>query len=511
MRVDDALKTADARQAMALGEADSVAAGLARITEPDSLFRGHLHVADIYASLDLEKSLGHIRQALALSERADCGRGATTQAFLRLASLYNSQGDMLKDACDIFKMLNPAEMSPEERRQYYILGVQLNRSLADRAFDKVLTGRYMATAAAYRDSVVSSGGRSAIIAANRLADEGHLPDAERILRAELPDTFSTDRRHAPVYHTLAGIYKERGMHDEAAEALAVAAESDLRAGVREYKALPELAVLMLVDGDIPRAYAYIHRSARDASACHASRRQLEIAASLPAIDAAYARYQDRRTLTVALVCLFGLMAAAGIGIGMLTLRRKNRQLSVSARKLLDARDRLQEANASMQELNVRIASESRVKEQYITAFMELCLSYLKKMESYRADLGKIAARGDWAALTQTIKSSRYVNREVDQFFRQFDKAFLSLYPDFIASLNTLLRPEEHFPETSVLTTELRIYALLRLGVGNSGDIAKFLRCSESTVYNYRTQMRNRAVDRAGFEAAFLEMAACKVL
>lgn len=116
---------------------------------------------------------------------------------------------------------------------------------------------------------------------------------------------------------------------------------------------------------------------------------------------------------------------------------------------------------------------------------------------------ELKAQADWAKLTRTISSSRYVNREVEQFFREFDSAFLQLYPDFIDRINSLLRPGERYAPTDTLTTELRIYALLRLGVRNSGEIARFLRCSESTVYNYRTQMRNRALDRTTFEADFL--------
>ena len=156
----------------------------------------------------------------------------------------------------------------------------------------------------------------------------------------------------------------------------------------------------------------------------------------------------------------------------------------------------------MESLNRRIAEESRVKEQYITSFMELCLSYLKKMESFRAELAKIAAQGDLKAVTKAINSSRYVNREIAEFYDNFDRAFLSLYPGFIGSLNSLLRPEEHYAATLSFSTELRIYALIWLGINESGEIARFLRCSESTVYNYRTQMRNRAMERDSFEGQF---------
>lgn len=123
------------------------------------------------------------------------------------------------------------------------------------------------------------------------------------------------------------------------------------------------------------------------------------------------------------------------------------------------------------------------------------------MESFRASLSKIAVKDGIEGVRKAINSSRYVNKEIKEFFDNFDTSFLSLYPDFIRSLNSLLRPEEGFDEElRELTTELRIYALIWLGIDESSRIAEFLRCSESTVFNYRTRMRNRATVRATFDA-----------
>lgn len=502
-RVDAALRGADAAAVRAMEAADSCARDARALPEPGRRFDGLLDAAGMYASLDLEKSLQYIREAEVLAAETDCGPDATTIARLRLASLYNSQAAMVKDAADIFASLDPARMGDRARRQYYILGVQLNRSLAESAFDPTLSQRYRRLASAYRDSVVGFGGGSAIIAANRLAENGRLEEATRTLLAELPDSASYERRYGPIYHILAGIYRRRGMHAEELDALAAASVCDLRAGVRDYRALPELALALLAEGDVSRAHTYIHRSALDAAACHASKRQSEIGAAMQAIDAAYAQHQSRSTHTWALVGIAAIIFAAAIGWSLLLLRRRNRRLRESTMRLIEARAELERTNASVSALNDSLRQESRAKEMYIRAFMELCLSYLRKMESYRAELGKIAAQADWVRLTRTISSSRYVNREVEQFFREFDSAFLQLYPDFIGRINSLLRPGERYAPTDTLTTELRIYALLRLGVRNSGEIARFLRCSESTVYNYRTQMRNRALDRTAFEADFL--------
>ena len=137
--------------------------------------------------------------------------------------------------------------------------------------------------------------------------------------------------------------------------------------------------------------------------------------------------------------------------------------------------------------------------------MKLCLSYLSKMEGYRARIGKIAAGGDINKIIQEINSSRYVNHEIAEFYQEFDQAFLSLYPDFVSILNSLLKEEKQYKDFDTFSTELRVYALIWLGIESSGEISKFLRCSESTVYNYRTQMRNKAIDRTSFESRFIEI------
>ena len=123
------------------------------------------------------------------------------------------------------------------------------------------------------------------------------------------------------------------------------------------------------------------------------------------------------------------------------------------------------------------------------------------MENYRKSLNKTAARRNFDELYEAIKSTRYINEEIGSFYANFDEAFLKIYPTFVEEVNNMLRPEEQIvtPSNDKLTTELRILALLRLGINDSKDIATFLRCSNSTIYNYRTKMRNKAIDRDSFE------------
>ena len=486
----------------AIATADSAARAAATLAGTPGEFDAQLDAAEAFSDIDLHKALEHTLSALRVSRAPGASPDSYTRARLRLASLYNSQGYMTKESCEIFESLDTALMDTPTREQYYVLGVQLYNSLARRSIDSNLSARYRRLASAYRDSVLAISPDRVAIAANRYLTSGHSDSALYLLRARLPDSPSLSPEAASVYYHLAQVYITRNERDSAIRYLTLSALSDLSRGSRNYRSLPRLALLLLERGDVDRAYRYIHRSSDDAAGSHASKRQIEMAEYLPSIDAAYADARRRHNLLVAGASPLAAVVAAVVIIAFILLRRKNRQLREGAEALSRSHEQLRAAYVSMESLNRRIAEESRVKEQYITSFMELCLSYLKKMESFRAELAKIAAQGDLKAVTKAINSSRYVNREIAEFYDNFDRAFLSLYPGFIGSLNSLLRPEEHYAATLSFSTELRIYALIWLGINESGEIARFLRCSESTVYNYRTQMRNRAMERDSFEGQF---------
>lgn len=120
---------------------------------------------------------------------------------------------------------------------------------------------------------------------------------------------------------------------------------------------------------------------------------------------------------------------------------------------------------------------------------------IDKIEAYQTMLQKVARTSNYAKLLQTIKDTEMLDREVEDFNLSFDKTFLGLFPTFIEDLNRLLKPEEqlHVPENNRLTTELRIFALVRLGISDSEEIASLLRYSVKTIYNYRTKIRNKAI------------------
>lgn len=171
-------------------------------------------------------------------------------------------------------------------------------------------------------------------------------------------------------------------------------------------------------------------------------------------------------------------------------------------KLIDLNQGITDTNKQLKEVNIQLSESNHIKEEYIAHFFDLCSTYITKLEDYRKSLNKKAANNQLDDLFKTLKSTAFVDNELEELYKNFDNIFLSLYPTFVEDFNTLLISEEQvvLKPGELLNTELRIFALIRLGITDSVKIASFLRYSLSTIYNYRTKARNKAaVSRDEFE------------
>lgn len=501
--VDNAIKNSPESQRRALAQADSVSSEALYETDPNRLFEIWLESARQYQSLDLQKSLEFLYKAQEASRFTDNSRTDSIRTLLQLASLFNSEGFMVKEASDIFEDLRDEPMPDNLKTDYFVLGVQLNRTLSDGSFDPKLKKRYGDQLKEYRDSVMKYRGVIGIIAANQLLEQGNFRGALEIMLKE-EKNIGEEERKGPWYHYVSRLYQQMEMADSQRYYLSLAAIDDLNHGVTDYKALTDLAAL-IASTDIDRAHTYIEKSSQDSKLSHSKKQQTEIAPVLEHIQHSYSNRQKQRVAIISLVSGGLLLVLITIVMVSLTLKKKNNVLKAQSRALAEANEKELISNRNLESVNMMLAEEGRVKSHYIHSFMELCLSYLSKMESYRARLGKIATEGDLKKVVKAINSSRYVQQEIAEFYESFDKAFLTLYPDFFKKLNELLREEERYEPGEKLSTELRVYSLIWLGIDGSGEIAKFLRCSESTVYNYRTIMRNKAIEREAFEREFKQM------
>lgn len=447
-----------------------------------SLSDKHLRLAAAFADFNVDSAVYHVLKAETLAPDSL----ALRRALLAKAGLFNSSLMMHKEAADIFARLRHGASDSAFLRDYYTLGVQLYRNLESLAPEQSMRRDYFEIKRAYRDSVLQFSDNSPLIQANAALDAGKTALALDIL---LPMISGSDYSPAngAVYHVIAAAYALRGETERQMEYLTLAARADLENGVREYLALPELALMLYEAGDVERAYHYMQRALDDAAKCNARVRLLGMASTMALVSDSYSgalrKANTRLWVLVALIGALMLVLAALFFF----IRRRNSQLAA--------------ARLNVEQSLEALKMESRVKEKYINRFMNLSLDYLDKLERYRNELFKIASHRDFDRLYTAISSTNYVNREAESFYKNFDEAFLELYPDFVESFNALLRPEERIELRNPrhLNTDLRIFALMQLGITTSSDIARFLHCSKSTVYNYRTRYRAKALDPDAFD------------
>jgi predicted transcriptional regulator YheO len=148
-------------------------------------------------------------------------------------------------------------------------------------------------------------------------------------------------------------------------------------------------------------------------------------------------------------------------------------------------------NQDLIALNLKLSEANIVKEKYIGHFMTRCALYINKLDTYRKDVNYKIKNGQIQSLYKP--SAKELEKEVEELYKNFDEVFLQLYPDFVDQLNSLLEHDAKYElEDNRFNTELRIFALMRLGITNVDQIADFLRCSPQTIYNYKSKIKNKA-------------------
>lgn len=315
---------------------------------------------------------------------------------------------------------------------------------------------------------------------------------------------------------LSNMYKRLGDKEKTMIYLIYSAMADLRVCNRDIASLQELSSLLYDAGDIDRAYAYMNYCLKVALLYPNRVRIINISTEL---DKIYANYQQRdirwrNSLQnyLYVVTFFSIiLVLALIGLYRQTKKmRKSRteldsvnhslnqhvvELSQMHKQLALANQELQNLNELLRSANQKLQESNDVKEEYIGYVFSICSNYISKLDEYRKNINRKLKTGQFEEARQLTDNSSLTQNELKDFYANFDAIFLRVYPDFVADLNSLLRPEEQIllKDASELNTEVRIYALVRLGINDSVKIADFLHCSPQTVYNHRLRMRNKAI------------------
>ncbi|MBR1666941.1 MAG: hypothetical protein IJ693_01540 [Bacteroidaceae bacterium] len=421
------------------------------------------------------------------------------------------------DAENIVKKLSTRQMDREVRTRYYHVCRTIYGWMGDYMSNTpALAEEFRHKTHLYRDSIIKTERDEVsrdVVRADYLLAEDHADDAQHLMEKQIGRAEKEQKSY--VYFVLSEAYRQQNKPEQQMRYLALAAIEDLKRGVTEYAALPMLANLLMEKNDVERAYNYLFCSMEDANYCNAKLRSVEISEVFPIIEKSYKQMeQQSRQTERALLWGVSLLAVLLIA-AIFYLRKQMHKLSLVRKKLAEANGQLAVANKqlgmrneNLQETNSLLQQMAQVKEEYIALFLDRCRKYINDLEAFRKSLLKLAKNNQQAELMKTLKDDTLIENEQLRFYQDFDEAFLDIHPHFVERFNELLRPEERISpkKNERLNTELRIFALIRLGVTDTAQIAQFLNYSLPTIYNYRSRIRLKSLyNKDEFEKKLMEL------
>lgn len=426
------------------------------------------------------------------------------ESKLQLSYLLASAG-MYTESIDVLKSVDRREVALNFIPDYYSCFDRVYGELSVYTQDKTLSGHYWDISQAYRDSLYAilppQSDEYQAMTETQLRDGHKYDEALKINDLRLAAAEPNTPQYALVTYHRSLIYKNNNDRTGEKMNLCLSAISDIRSAIKDHASLWMLAQLLYEDGDMERAYQYMRFSWNATKFYNARLRSWQSADVLSLIDKTYQamierqndRLQENLLLITALMVLL-IVALAYIYRQMKKLSAARNHLQTANNQLNALNDELRQMNHCLSSTNAELSESNQIKEEYIARFIKLCSTYINRLDAYRRMVNKKVSAGQITELLKITRSQDALDEELEELYANFDTAFLHLFPDFVKKFNELLLDSEQIilKKGELLNTELRIFALIRLGIEDSSQIAEFLRYSVNTIYNYRAKVKNKA-------------------
>lgn len=490
-----------------------------RVKDVKELYAMNRMVYLEYRVYDADSALHYINKNIQLAQQTN-NRTWEVVSLLEQSFVLTSSG-LLTEALKAVSDIQPEELPQNLRSEYFGRLCTLYSRLRDYSSENSqLSEHYNNLQKAFRDSVYLTATPDELRYWNcRAWLYMGTPEIEPVKQAfeENKQTLSNDsRKYSIATYNLSAIYRSENNESKYLENLILSAMADIRSVNGDIGSLQEIAEYLFKHGEIDRAYNYILYCSQKAMLFHNRVRIVKMSHLQNQIYKAYqeqSRTQQKRLQAslIAVSFLFLVLIGAFLFIrkqmrrlkeANLKLDSTNQKLSVNIDALSTAHQRLEEVNiqlkdlnTQLQEVNDQLRESNYVKEEYIGYVFNICSTYISKLEEFRKNINRKLKVGQIEDVKAMTDSSATASNELKEFYQNFDTIFLHLYPDFVGDFNALLLPEERIElkEGELLNTELRIHALIRLGITDSVKIADFLHCSAQTVYNNRLRTRNKSI------------------
>ena len=400
-------------------------------------------------------------------------------ANLSLIEEYIQKGMYYEARCGL-DSISVSELPSVLLSSYYYKYNALYEALYDYSADSDLRTLYLKKEFEYKDSVLKYDPGNIFLYSAVLDRNGQGDSSLKILLDWFNRLGPDAREIGPVAYLIAIHYRQQGRRDIEKQFLIESAISDVKCSIKEYLSLRRLAEILYEEGDVNRSYSYIEKCLSDAHFCNARLRELQVSSIYPIFEAAYHDKQKKQIflLTLSVLVIFLLLALCVILLTQKYQREKE-----------------------LDEANQKLAEASALKNIFISNLLLESVNRIDQLDVYRKNLNKKAISGDKAEVFAQLRSSTFIDEQLKGFYQKFDSVFLQIVPDFIQKVNLLMKPEHKFEQSKdSLPIELRILALIRLGIIESDRIASILKYSKATVYSYRSRMRLKSICPDTFES-----------
>ncbi len=402
---------------------------------------------------------------------------------IKLSFIMLSSG-MFKEVFDVLSSINLNYLNDQEKAEYYTLAARYYYDLADYDKDHVYATEYNKTGSLYVDSALRLYAQTSFqyvyYSGLKNIRAGDRDKAFSYFDTLMHDRSLTPHQFAVTASTLSDIYIQNNQTDSAIDLLIRAAIADIQSSTKETSAAFNLATLLFKKGDLKNASTYIEKAVNDATFYGARQRKVQLSTILPLIEAEKLNIVEKEKQTVtnyAVIATVLLLVLAGL---IVIIVRQNNKLKAAERIITDANKKLLEAN--------------KIKEEYIGYFFSGNTEFYNRIDKFKKSVEqKIADRK--IDEIKFLVNNFNLKKERDELLKNFDQIFLNLFPKFISEFNLLLKEEEQvkLKEGEILNTDLRIFALIRMGIHDTEKIATILGYSVNTINTYKTRIKNKSI------------------
>jgi hypothetical protein len=474
------------------------------------VYKLYNEIFEEYEFYNFDNALKYIEENIQIAESLN-NNLLLNQAKIKMGQLLVGSG-RFKESLDVLKEIDRNALSESLINNYFIAHKDAFVGLAYNTVVKRSKLNYSQLYTTYQDSLYTRL-KPNTEEALRLKEK-HYRDSHNIVRAldintqRLSNIDGGSREFALVAFERSLLFEQNGEFAKQKKYLILSAISDIQASVKDNASMGILAMILFAEGNVDSAHRYINFSYNDAKFYSSQIRFIYIANSMPLITKAYEQKNSKQKSKLQNSLVFISILASLLLVAVFFILKQIKNVSITRNELRKANEKLKEFNAKLNNSNedlkklyLELSEVDKIKVHYIGTFLNLYSEYISKLDVYRKLIRKYVNSNQTNALLKLAESKQFVDEELQIFNNNFDRSFLHIYPNFVTEVNKLLKPEKQIEQSdkTTLNTELRILALIKLSITNSSRIAKILRYSVNTIYNYRAAINKSSIDKENFE------------